>query len=100
MPGWISSGDFGVGGGRLGFAGGLSAVLPRFDGRFARIRFEQRIQPILGILVVDALSADIAYPGGEVQHRDEFLSQPGEIRHVGFSHQTGGAFPARDGRGG
>ena len=52
---------------------------------------EQHVDTGDGLFVVFAFAAHVTYPGREVCDRDQFLSEPGEIRDVPQMQYTRGA---------
>ncbi len=62
----------------------------------SRFRAEEHRQPRNGALIVFAPAAQVADPGGEVRHSDEFLAEPGEIGDVAQVHNARRTFTARN----
>ena len=67
--------------GLLCFFGSVLARLPAFTERV-----EQKVDLPHGFVVIFALAADVADPGGEIGDGDQFIVQPGEIRDSGLMH--------------
>jgi len=66
-------------------------------GGLSRLRVQEHDEQSDGAFIIYSIPADVTYPGGEVGHGDEFLTQPCEIGNGTPVHKTRRTFIAWDG---